>query len=176
MKIYTKRGDLGKTDLASGGRVHKDDTRVESYGTIDELNSSIGLVSVIKYGDIEAHLNEIQNHLHIIQAQLARMEGRGKVEITSEHIHLVENWIDNCEEELEPLQSFILPGGSEEGAKLHNSRAICRRAERRVVALAKEGNEVGLCVEYLNRLSDAMFVFARLINQREGVEEKNPSY
>ena len=75
MKIYTKRGDLGKTDLASGERVDKDDIRIESDGTVDELNSSIGLVSMAKYRDIEAHLNEIQNHLHIIQAQLARVEG-----------------------------------------------------------------------------------------------------
>lgn len=175
MKIYTKRGDSGKTDLANGERVDKDDVRVESYGTVDELNSVIGLVSVEKYEDVGAYLNEIQNHLHIIQAQLACVGG-GRVEITSEHIRLVESWIDDCEEELEPLHSFILPGGSEDGAKLHNARAVCRRAERRVVALVKEENEVGLCLEYLNRLSDAMFVFARLINQREGVEERNPGY
>ncbi len=175
MKIYTKRGDSGKTDLANGERVDKDDVRVESYGTVDELNSVIGLVSVEKYEDVGAYLNEIQNHLHIIQAQLACVGGR-RVEITSEHIRLVESWIDDCEEELEPLHSFILPGGSEDGAKLHNARAVCRRAERRVVALVKEENEVGLCLEYLNRLSDAMFVFARLINQREGVEERNPGY
>tara|TARA_B110000014_G_scaffold57201_1_gene38635 strand:- start:399 stop:926 length:528 start_codon:yes stop_codon:yes gene_type:complete len=175
MKIYTKRGDSGKTDLANGERVDKDDVRVESYGTVDELNSVIGLVSVEKYEDVGAYLNEIQNHLHIIQAQLACVGGE-RVEITSEHIRLVESWIDDCEEELEPLHSFILPGGSEDGAKLHNARAVCRRAERRVVALVKEENEVGLCLEYLNRLSDAMFVFARLINQREGVEERNPGY
>tara|TARA_B100000809_G_C15094298_1_gene514414 strand:+ start:1162 stop:1689 length:528 start_codon:yes stop_codon:yes gene_type:complete len=175
MKIYTKRGDSGKTDLANGERVDKNDVRVESYGTIDELNSAIGMVSMRKYEDVESYLNEVQNHLHIIQAQLACVE-EGRVEITSEHIRLVENWIDDCERELEPLHSFILPGGSEDGAKLHNARAVCRRAERRVVALVKEGNEVGLCLKYLNRLSDAMFVFARLINQREGVEERNPGY
>tara|TARA_A100001037_G_scaffold303684_1_gene338334 strand:+ start:5035 stop:5562 length:528 start_codon:yes stop_codon:yes gene_type:complete len=175
MKIYTKRGDSGQTDLVGGERVTKDHTRVESYGTIDELNSAIGLISIEKYEDMAQYLVEIQNHLHIIQAQLSRVE-EGEIKITSKHIELIENWIDEYEKELEPLHAFILPGGSKEGAKLHHARAICRRAERRLVTLSIEGAEVGRCIEYLNRLSDAMFVFARLVNQREKVEEINPSY
>jgi cob(I)alamin adenosyltransferase len=175
MKIYTKRGDSGKTDLASGERMNKDDTRIEAYGTIDELNSIIGLIGPTKYEDIDKKLNQVQNHLHIIQAQLSRTDGKG-VRIESEQILMMEEWIDEYEDELEPLIKFILPGGSEIGAKLHNSRTVCRRAERRVVTLLIEKNEVGLCIEYLNRLSDAMFIFARVVNKREGIEEESPIY
>jgi cob(I)alamin adenosyltransferase len=175
MKIYTKRGDSGKTDLASGERMTKDDTRIEAYGTVDELNSIIGLIGPTKYEDIDKKLNRVQNHLHTIQAQLSRTDNKG-VEIESEQILMMEEWINEYEEELEPLRKFILPGGSEIGSKLHNSRTVCRRAERRVVTLLGEGNEVGLCIEYLNRLSDAMFIFARVVNKRDDIEEKNPTY
>ncbi len=177
MTIYTGRGDEGLTDLAEGSRVSKAAGRIEAYGTADEVNAHVGAARPSGYDDVDGYLAEAQNHLHIVQATLANPEGGADVPaIGSEHVEAVEGWIDDCEAELEPLRSFILPGGSEVGARLHVARAVCRRAERRAVALGEaEAVDEPLLV-YLNRLSDALFVFARLVNAREGVPEENPTY
>jgi cob(I)alamin adenosyltransferase len=113
-----------------------------------------------------------------VQADFANPEpDADDPQVREEHVEQVENWIDACEQQLEPLESFILPGGSDAGAKLHQARAVCRRAERRAVALLDHENDVNeTAVAYLNRLSDALFVFARLANQEAGVREESPSY
>ncbi|MFB6270494.1 MAG: cob(I)yrinic acid a,c-diamide adenosyltransferase [Halobacterium sp.] len=178
MKIYTRRGDTGQTDLRDMSRVSKTSPRIEAYGTVDEVNALVGTVRPTGYDDIDDYLEATQNHLHIVQADFANPEPEeGDPVVTDDHVDEVEEWIDACEEELEPLESFILPGGSDAGAKLHQARAVCRRAERRAVALADHEDDVNeTAIAYLNRLSDALFVFARLANQNAGVREESPSY
>lgn len=177
MKIYTGRGDEGMTDLQNMDRVAKTDPRIEAYGTVDEANALIGTVRPTGYDDIDEQLAGIQNHLHIVQADFANPEpDEDDHRVREDHVEQLEGWIDGYDDELDPLQKFILPGGSEAGAKLHHARAVTRRAERRAVALAggEPINEVA--VTYLNRLSDALFVIARAVNEREGSREENPSY
>jgi cob(I)alamin adenosyltransferase len=178
VKIYTRRGDSGQTDLRDMSRVSKTSPRIEAYGTVDEVNALLGTVRPTGYDDVDEYLAACQNHLHIVQADLANPEPEeDDPVITDEHVDSVEDWIDACEEQLEPLESFILPGGSDAGAKLHQARAVCRRAERRAVALADHEDEVNeTAIAYLNRLSDALFVFARLVNENDGVREESPSY
>ncbi len=177
MKIYTGRGDEGMTDLRNMSRVSKTSARIEAYGTVDEVNALVGAVRPSGYDDIDDQLERIQNHLHIAQADLANpAPEEGDPVVTEEHVDELEGWIDAHEEELDPLESFILPGGGESGANLHHARAVCRRAERRVVALAAEETINDIVIEYLNRLSDALFVLARVVNKRDGVPEENPTY
>ena len=177
MKIYTGRGDEGMTDLRNMSRVSKTSARIEAYGTVDEVNALVGAVRPSGYDDIDDQLERIQNHLHIAQADLANpTPEEGDPVVTEEHVDELEGWIDAHEEELDPLESFILPGGGESGANLHHARAVCRRAERRVVALAAEETINDIVIEYLNRLSDALFVLARVVNKRDGVPEENPTY
>lgn len=178
MKIYTGRGDEGMTDLRDMSRVSKTARRIEAYGTVDEVNSLVGSIRPSGYDDVDERLEAIQNHLHIIQADFANPDADDEdaPRIRDEHVESLEEWMDGFDEELEPLQSFILPGGSEIGARLHHARSVCRRAERRAVALASEEPINGDAVVYLNRLSDALFVFARLVNQRDGVPEESPTY
>ncbi|WP_132059441.1 cob(I)yrinic acid a,c-diamide adenosyltransferase [Halorussus amylolyticus] len=177
MKIYTGRGDEGLTDLRDMSRVSKASPRIEAYGTVDELNALVGRVRPCGHDDIDGHLREIQNLLHVVQADFANPDpDEGDPMVREEHVDEIEAAIDSYDDELEPLQSFILPSGSESGADLHHARTVCRRAERRAVALesAEEINDTA--VTYLNRLSDALFVFARVVNQREGVVEESPTY
>lgn len=177
MKIYTGRGDEGMTDLRDMSRVSKTSARIEAYGTVDEVNALIGAVRPSGYDDIDDQLERIQNHLHIAQADLANPAPEdGDPVVTEEHVKELEGWIDAHDEELDPLESFILPGGGESGASLHHARAVCRRAERRSVALAAEETINDVVIEYLNRLSDALFVLARVVNRRDGVPEENPTY
>ncbi|PSP77065.1 ATP:cob(I)alamin adenosyltransferase [Halobacteriales archaeon QS_1_68_20] len=177
MKIYTRRGDEGKTDLRGGDRVSKTSPRVEAYGTVDEVNAVVGLAYPTGYDDVDEWLGEVQNHLHIVQAEFATPDDDTDTPtIRDEHVEALEAWIDEADEELEPLQSFIFPGGAEPGSRLHHARSVCRRAERRAVALANDEEIDETAVAYLNRLSDALFAFARLVNQREGVEERSPTY
>ena len=177
MKVYTGRGDEGQTDLRGGHRVEKTSPRVEAYGTADEVNAVVGLAYPTGYDDVDEWLGEIQNHLHVVQASFATPDPDADApRIREEHVDQLESWVDAADEELEPLNSFIFPGGSEAGSRLHHARAVCRRAERRAVALAEEETIDGAGLAYLNRLSDALFTFARLVNQREGVEERNPTY
>jgi cob(I)alamin adenosyltransferase len=178
MKIYTGRGDEGMTDLRNMDRVSKASGRIEAYGTVDELNAAVGVVRPTGHNDVDEKLQGIQNHLHIVQADFANPDpDDDEPAIRDDHVEQLETWIDAYDEELDPLESFILPGGSEAGAKLHQARAVTRRAERRAVAFASEEAAVNdTAVVYLNRLSDALFTFARVINGREGVREENPEY
>ncbi|MFC6864638.1 cob(I)yrinic acid a,c-diamide adenosyltransferase [Halomicroarcula sp. GCM10025817] len=178
MTIYTGRGDKGQTDLRTMDRVSKDSRRIEAYGTVDEVNALVGVVRPTGYDDIDGHLRDVQNHLHIVQADFANPSPEeGDPQLAERHVEEIEAIIDEADAELDPLESFILPSGSEPGAKLHHARAVCRRAERRAVSLAAE--EAGVnetAIVYLNRLSDALFTLARLVNKREGVREESPTY
>ena len=177
MNIYTGRGDEGQTDLRDMSRVSKSNPRIETYGTVDEANALIGIIHPSGYDDIDEYLRTIQNHLHIVQADFADPDNESDVpRLSKEEIDRLEEWMDDYDEELDPLQTFILPGGSEPGAKLHHARAVVRRAERRAVALAADEPVNESAITYLNRLSDALFVFARVVNKRDDVREEPPSY
>jgi cob(I)alamin adenosyltransferase len=178
MKIYTRRGDEGQTDLQNMDRVSKASPRIEAYGNVDEVNCLVGRVRPTGHDDVDEWLAAVQNHLHIVQADFANPEpDEDDPVVRDEHVETVEEWIDTADEELEPLTAFILPGGGDAGARLHHARAVCRRAERRAVVLLEEEDEVNeTAVSYLNRLSDFLFVLARLVNARDGVPEENPTY
>jgi len=178
MKIYTKTGDSGDTGLFGGGRVQKDDPRVEAYGDVDELNAVIGMARAMEpMPRIDEILVPMQRDLFSIGALLAtpdreKMEKHlSKASIDDRRIASLERAIDECEAELEPLKAFIIPGGSRKGAVLHVARTVCRRAERRVVRLQREEEVPGLVVIYLNRLSDLLFMLARVANIRAGAGE-----
>lgn len=176
MKIYTKTGDTGSTGLFGGPRVFKDDDRIEAYGTIDELNAALGVVRASGLdSDLDAQLSQLQSELFSIGAELATPapDARGMRLIGLEHTARLEQWIDEHEATLEPLRHFILPAGSLAAAQLHLARAICRRAERRVVSLMR-GPEASVSADllsYLNRLSDLLFVLSRVANARQGCAE-----
>ena len=178
MDIYTGRGDEGETDLRDMSRVSKASPRIEAYGTVDELNAFIGSVRPTGHDDVDDLLREVQNHLHVVQADFANPDpDEDDPQLRDSHVEGLEESIDEFDAELDQLESFVLPGGSTTGARLHQARAVCRRAERRAVAL--EGAEKGVnrtAVVYLNRLSDLLFTLARAVNQREGVPEENPTY
>jgi cob(I)alamin adenosyltransferase len=177
MKIYTGRGDEGLTDLRDMSRVSKTSPRIEAYGTVDEANALVGSVRPTGYDDVDETLERIQNHLHVVQADFANPDpDEDDPVVTGEHVEELEAYIDEAEEELDPLTSFVLPGGGDAGAKLHHARAVSRRAERRAVALAADQPVNEQAIRYLNRLSDALFVFARLVNKRDGVPEESPTY
>ena len=176
MKIYTKTGDRGDTRLFDGTKVRKDNVRVEAYGDVDELNSFIGAAaSFLKDGDLVSMLAEVQKDLFSVGAQLAdpgfKNQSRAKFQLSKDRILALENAIDSFETELQPLRQFILAGGGNGGALLHVARTVCRRAERRVVSLSEKIEVHPNVVEYLNRLSDFLFVIARLVNYREGKQE-----
>ncbi|WP_254544518.1 cob(I)yrinic acid a,c-diamide adenosyltransferase [Halomarina pelagica] len=177
MRIYTGRGDEGMTDLRNMDRVSKTSARIEAYGTVDEANALVGVVRPSGYDDVDDRLRAIQNHLHVVQADFADPdEDSDAPRIDEEDVERLEAWMDEYDEELDPLQSFVLPGGSEAGAKLHHARAVVRRAERRAVTLASAEPVNEHAITYLNRLSDALFVFARVVNKREGETEESPTY
>ena len=178
MKIYTGRGDEGMTDLRNMDRVSKASARIEAYGTVDEVNALVGVVRPTGYDDIDDQLRAIQNHLHVVQADFANPDpDEDDPVVRADHVDQIEAWIDDWESELDPLESFLLPSGSEPGAKLHHARAVCRRAERRAVAFASEEASVNdTAIVYLNRLSDGLFTLARVVNKREGVREESPTY
>lgn len=178
MKIYTKTGDAGSTGLFGGGRVPKDDDRVEAYGDVDELNAVIGVARAVEpMPRIDEVLVPIQRDLFAIGALLAtpdleRMaQHLEKARIDDARIRDLERAIDDAESELEPLRSFILPGGSPKAASLHVARTVCRRAERHVVHLQHGVELPPLAIIYLNRLSDLLFTLARLANRRAGAGE-----
>ncbi len=173
MKLYTRKGDAGETSLLSGGRVRKEDDRVEAYGTVDELSSLLGLLRSERLSeDIEDRLTAVQRSLFAVGAALADPEARVKHDPGSWDAGAIEGWIDEMDEELAPLQSFILPGGSRVAAVSHVARTVCRRAERRVGALmGGEGEVPEGVVAYLNRLSDALFTLARLVNARSDISD-----
>lgn len=176
MKIYTKTGDLGDTGLFDGTRVSKADPRVDAYGEVDELNAWLGMVRANGVDDeIGACLERLQRDLFAVGSTLAdpRHKIAKRVEkalITDADIERLEGWIDKFEKELTPLTRFILAGGSKAGAGLHVARTVCRRAERRMVALG-DGEVDPVVLIFVNRLSDLLFVMARLVNARAGIPE-----
>lgn len=182
-KVYTRTGDAGKTRLAGGQEVWKDSLRVDAYGTVDELNSVIGLARVFndeirqarkEAGRMEDWLKWIQHKLFDIGGILATASGdsfKHMPSVTAEHIQRIEHLIDECQEDLEPLKEFILPGGGKVSGFLHQARTVCRRAERVCVALAREESVDENLVKFLNRLSDALFVWARWVAKTQGEPE-----
>ncbi len=173
MKIYTKTGDQGQTGLFGGPRVSKDAPRIEAYGTVDELNSVLGVArSLLAGGEIDELLRSLQNELFALGAQLATPDpaAHHTAMIGPAQIAGLEAAIDRHELALEPLSQFILPGGTPAAAQLHLARTVCRRAERRLVTLSHVPEEAvaGELIVYLNRLSDLLFVLARAVNRAAG--------
>jgi cob(I)alamin adenosyltransferase len=175
MKIYTTTGDQGETSLFGGKRVQKDAVRIEAYGTVDELNSALGVARAWKPAkEIDTILARLQNELFILGADLATPDEKrsGSIErIREDQVKDAEKSIDAIEPLLKPLSTFIIPDGSHTAAQLHLARTICRRAERCVVKLAREEHIDPICIMYLNRVSDLLFVLARYANKLDGVEE-----
>jgi cob(I)alamin adenosyltransferase len=174
VKVYTKRGDRGETDLAGGGRVAKDDLRVEAYGAVDELNSFVGLALLDCAEDLRPALEAVQRTLFEIgaalatnpEAQSSALSGGGA---SQADVASLEAAIDAADAELAPLRAFVLPGGTRAAAAFHAARTVCRRAERRVVALNRSEEVEASNLRYLNRLSDTFFVWARMENARSGL-------
>ena len=178
LKIYTRTGDAGETGLFGGGRVPKDHARVDTYGDVDELNAFLGLArSVEAMPRVDDILLPIQHDLFAIGALLATpdrekmSEHLSKARIGEERITGLERAIDDGEAELEPLKAFIVPGGTQKAAALHVARTVCRRAERRIVALNRDEDIPAIVVTYMNRLSDLLFVLARVADRRGGGRE-----
>ena len=172
-KVYTRTGDGGKTSLVGGTRVSKASPRVEAYGEVDELNSVLGLARArLQDQEIDDVLGLIQNDLFTVGGDLASPSEIEVPRIQESFIKTLEEFSDRFLGELEPLKEFILPGGCEAGASLHVARAISRRAERRVVALSETEEINAEVIVYLNRLSDLLFILARVVNRRSGVSEK----
>lgn len=176
MKIYTKAGDDGTTGLLGPGRLGKDSPRIDAYGTVDELNAAIG---VARAAGLDARAEvlaaRIQDDLFAVGAALADPDPQGRFAsaVSPDRIVALEEAIDALEAELPPLSQFILPGGSAAAAQLHLARTVCRRAERAVVGLSQQNGEhvAPEIVAYLNRLGDLLFVLARAVNRREGVDD-----
>ncbi len=175
-KIYTKSGDTGKTSLFGGGRVAKNNLRVEAYGTVDELNAFVGLLrDIMDDEDYKIFLEKIQNELFVIGSLLASTSDKNNYlpELAETSIQAIEKEIDAMEATLPTLKNFILPGGHVVNSYCHIARTVCRRAERQVVALSgkKNTNVNPLILTYLNRLSDYFFVLARMMSLKLGVKE-----
>ena len=175
-KVYTRTGDDGSTGLGTGRRVPKDSLRIEAYGTVDELSSEIGAARAGGLnGELETALSRIQNELFHLGSDLcvpdADKEALPVPRIEESHVVALEQLLDRLSDHLPPLDNFILPGGSPGAARLHVARAVCRRAERRVVSLTRQEAVGDQVVHYLNRLSDALFVMARYENQQCGVPD-----
>ena len=187
MKIYTKTGDKGETGLYGGTRISKASTRVEAYGTIDELNAFIGVAkSQIENDDVLVQLKKIQFDLFTVGSEsatpldklmLANGKPRLPLLISNVEIEELEHWMDEMENHVEPLQYFILPGGGKAATSLHVARTVCRRAERSLVVLSQAEEVREELIKYLNRLSDYLFVLARYVSkiQNEKEEYWNPN-
>jgi cob(I)alamin adenosyltransferase len=172
VKIYTRTGDKGETSLFGGSRISKNDPRIEAYGTIDELNSVLGLCRASDLdAAIDAELDRVQSDLFDIGAYLAAPGTDRFHSVEKNRIDDLELAIDSMEGELQALKTFIVPGGSDGAARLHVARTVCRRAERRVIALDEKSRMMQITVAYLNRLSDFLFVAARRVNQTNGVAD-----
>jgi cob(I)alamin adenosyltransferase len=178
MKIYTRTGDLGDTGLFGGGRVPKDHPRVSAYGDVDELNAAIGVARAADpLPRIDDLLLPIQRDLFAIGALLATpnrekmAQHLAKAQLDADRVIQLEHAIDACERDLEPLKAFVLPGGTQKAAALHVARTVCRRAEREIVRLQRKEEIPQIVITYLNRLSDLLFVFARLSNRLGGAGE-----
>lgn len=178
MSIYTKKGDKGRTSLGSGIKAWKDSDRVEAYGTVDELNSILGVVkseiSVIKEGYVKylsEIINQIQDDLFCIGSYLSNPANANLIELLPQRTVVFENYIDEMTEKLPELSNFILPGGGIGGAYLQNARAVSRRAERRLVTLSKKSKINEGVLQYLNRLSDLLFTMSRFSNNNQHIAE-----
>jgi cob(I)alamin adenosyltransferase len=178
MNIYTRKGDDGQTEVLGGRRVAKDATRPEACGALDELSAVLGLAradGLAEWADVDGLLRRVQGEIFEVGAELAAPDPaeRGLRTIGPVHIRALEEAIDRFEETIKPLDRFILPGGSRPAGLLHSARAVCRRAERRVVTLARTATEPISpdLLAYLNRLSDLLFVLARVANARSGVPD-----
>jgi cob(I)alamin adenosyltransferase len=182
-KVYTRTGDRGETSLVGGKRVPKDSPRIDAYGTIDELNSIIGLARVFNEENLEAGeahhfldevLCKIQDELFDLGSELATPSEffqEGMFRISQTEIKNIEKLIDKCQENLQPLESFILPGGGRVGAYLHQCRTVCRRAEREILRLSRAEAISEWPLKYVNRLSDLFFVLSRWISKETGERE-----
>ena len=176
-RVYTRTGDTGETSLVDGSRVSKDDLRVAAYGEVDELNSVLGLARAWTEDEqLASVLEEMQNDLFIVGADLATPAGTEVPRVTQEMVDHQEQLIDELLAELEPLREFILPGGIQAGAALHLARAVARRAERGVVTLGSREELNANCLRYLNRVSDLLFVLARIANHRAGIAETSANF
>lgn len=174
MKIYTKTGDDGETGLFGGARVKKFDPRIEAYGELDELNSVIGRARLHPFGDDnDLLLAELQSRLFDVGAELANASGKPMAihQVDEADVEKMERAIDQAETELQPLRTFVLPGGSALAADLHVARTVCRRAERRVIALSESAHLRPEVLHFINRLSDLLFVLARLANHRAEIAD-----
>jgi cob(I)alamin adenosyltransferase len=175
MKIYTKTGDDGTTGLLGGSRISKSDARIECYGLVDELNAAIGWAAVEARGEIVGHLQAVQSDLFVIGSLLAVADGAAAPAslppLEEAHVARLEMQIDTAVARLPALRNFILPGGCELAARLHMTRTICRRAERRLVQFSQDRPILPVILTYLNRLSDWLFVQARVANEVNGVDD-----
>lgn len=176
MKLYTKTGDDGETGLFGGARVSKHSARVATYGTVDELNATLGLARTTALpAGVDALLTGVQSELFTLGAELATVPGKernlGIALLDDDHVARLERAIDDSEAGLAPLKNFVLPGGTTGAAALHFARTVCRRAEREVVALAGAEPVRPVLVVYLNRLSDLLFSLARQVNHVAGVAD-----
>lgn len=175
-RIYTKTGDAGDTGLFGGGRVFKDEPRVDAYGEVDELNATIGLArSLALPADLDALCQRLQDQLFTVGSHLAT-PGEAEAKkflppLEPEWVSGMEGAIDAFDRELEPMRHFILPGGTQAASALHVARTVCRRAERRVVSLHRSGVELTPIIVFLNRLSDLLFTLSRVANLRAGVAD-----
>lgn len=182
-KVYTKMGDGGRTRLAGGQEVEKDVLRVDAYGTVDELNALIGLVRVFNQDEInvfhaatqlEHWMTWVQHKLFDIGGLLATTSGqefKNMPQVTVQDVTRLEGWIDRCQEDLAPLKEFLLPGGGHVSGFLHQARTVCRRSERVCVTLSRKETINPQIIPFLNRLSDALFVFARWVAHHKGEPE-----
>jgi cob(I)alamin adenosyltransferase len=180
-KVYTRTGDAGKTRLAGGQEVWKDSLRVDAYGTVDELSAAVGLVRAFNADPKAPHLTRLDDELRWVQNKLFDLGGilatapgqilKNMPQVAEKDVLRLETLMDACQEELQPLKEFILPGGGRVAALLHQARTICRRAERDCIRLAREETLDPMMVKFLNRLSDAFFVLARWISKHQGEPE-----
>jgi len=182
-RVYTRTGDTGETGLVGGKRISKDSPRIEAYGTIDELNSIVGLARAFneeKLADGDAHqfldtvLRQIQDELFDLGSELATPPDffqQGMYRVGEPEVKKIEQLIDECQKDLEPLKSFVLPGGGRIGAYLHQCRTVCRRAEREILRLSRAEELSEWPIKYVNRLSDLFFVLSRWISKKTGKDE-----
>lgn len=176
MKVYTKKGDQGTTGLIGGTRILKSSLRIEAYGTVDELNSHIGLLrDLAEEEELTAQLLEIQDRLFTLGSHLAADPVKSKMklpDISSEDVENLEKWMDKMDEQLEPMRFFVLPGGHTTVSFSHIARCVCRRAERIVVDLNQSEPVDPVIMKYLNRLSDYIFVLSRKLTKDLNADEK----